>query len=94
MSGSIEQRFGLRVRDLRRQGGMSQEELAFRAHLHRTYICEIEGGKRNASLRAIAQIAAGLGVELNLLFTGVDFLADEFSSPTMVPTREPTRRPD
>jgi transcriptional regulator with XRE-family HTH domain len=60
--------FGQKVRDLRRERGFSQEELAARAGVHRTYLGGIERGERNPSLKNIAAIANALGVRLSNLF--------------------------
>ncbi len=49
--------FGGNVRRIRKQAGLSQEELAFRAKLHRTYISSIERAERNVSLENIFAIA-------------------------------------
>ena len=65
---TIEKQFGERVRELRLARGLSQEELAFRADIHRTYLSDIERGKRNPALRNIAAIADALGVSLSELF--------------------------
>lgn len=65
---NIEERFGKRVRELRQAKGLSQEELAFKAGVHRTYLGGIERGERNPSLRNIAAIAKALGVTLSELF--------------------------
>jgi len=65
---SIGEEFGRRVRELRLARGLSQEELAFRAGVHRTYLGGIERGERNPALRNIAAIAAALGVSLPELF--------------------------
>lgn len=54
--------FGQNVRRIRNEAGLSQEELADRADLHRTYISSIERGQRNVSLENIFAIAAALGV--------------------------------
>lgn len=54
--------FGQNVRRVRQQVGFSQEELAFRAKLHRTYISSIERGLRNVSLENIFAIAEALEV--------------------------------
>lgn len=59
---------GERVRALRRLQRISQEELAARAGVHRTYLGGVERGERNPSLRNIARIAAGLGVAAAELF--------------------------
>jgi transcriptional regulator with XRE-family HTH domain len=54
--------FGRKVRALRERLGISQEELAYRAGLHRTYVGDVERGERNISLLNIVQIAAALEV--------------------------------
>lgn len=54
--------FGQNVRRIRQEIGFSQEELAFRAKLHRTYISSIERGVRNVSLENIFAIAEALEV--------------------------------
>jgi transcriptional regulator with XRE-family HTH domain len=59
---------GERVRELRRAKGLSQEELADLAGLHRTYLGGIERGERNPSLKNIAAISKALGVRLSELF--------------------------
>jgi transcriptional regulator with XRE-family HTH domain len=65
----IEKQFGERIRELRMIRGLSQEELAFKAGVHRTYLGGIERGERNPSLRNILAIAVALGVELPELFS-------------------------
>jgi len=57
-------RFGRRLREIRLQKGISQEELAERAGLHRTYISSVERGERNISLVNIENLACALGVTL------------------------------
>jgi len=51
------------VRRFRTSAGMSQEELAARAGLHRTYISSVERGQRNISLENIFALARALGCE-------------------------------
>jgi transcriptional regulator with XRE-family HTH domain len=46
---------------------LSQEELAERAELDRTYVSGIERGRRNPSLRILQQIAEGLGADLDVI---------------------------
>lgn len=65
----VEKRFGKKVRELRLAKGLSQEELAYRADVHRTYLGGIERGKRNPALKNISAIAEALGVSLSELFT-------------------------
>lgn len=60
--------FAQRVRMLREEQGISQEKLAERAELHRTYIGMVERLERNPSLVCIYKIANGLGVDVKQLF--------------------------
>ena len=64
----IQKRFGRRVRDLRKEKGLSQEALALACSLDRTYIGGVERGERNISLLNIHKIAAALGVPVKELF--------------------------
>ena len=61
-SSSIIARFGASVRKLRFRLGISQEVLAERADLHRTYVADIERGARNVTLRSIDRLAKALEV--------------------------------
>ncbi|MBE9019179.1 transcriptional regulator [Chroococcidiopsis sp. CCALA 051] len=65
----IKKRFGLAVRQRRQKLGLSQEELSFRAGLHRTYISDIERGSRNVSLENIERLAKALEISVSTLFT-------------------------
>lgn len=60
--------FGDRVRELRKQIGISQEELSFKADLHRTYIGMIERAEKNITLVNIEKIANALNVNIKELF--------------------------
>jgi len=61
---TVEKQFGMRVRQLREKQGLSQEELAYRAGVHRTYLGGIERGERNPSLKNIVAIARALSIRL------------------------------
>jgi len=56
-------KFGARVRELRRLKGLSQEELAFRAGLDRSFVGQVERGERNLNLTNIYKLAKGLSVK-------------------------------
>jgi transcriptional regulator with XRE-family HTH domain len=58
-------RFGDRVRELRKAKGLSQEELSFKADLHRTYIGMIERAEKNITLTNIEKIAKALEVPIS-----------------------------
>lgn len=59
---------GRRVQELREGLGISQEELAARADLHRNYVGSVERGERNVGINALAQLAAALEVSLAEFF--------------------------
>lgn len=66
--GSIQKRFGKKVRELRKERGYSQEGFAFECDLHRTYIGCIERGEKNVTITNIEKIAKALKVEIGQLF--------------------------
>ena len=60
------------MRQRRRHLQISQEELAFRSKLDRTYISGLERGKRNPSLTVLAQVAIGLGITVSELLNRLE----------------------
>jgi transcriptional regulator with XRE-family HTH domain len=64
----ITEKFGKRVKEIRQLRGITQEELAFRSQLHRTYISSIELGKRNISLLNIERLALALDCKISDFF--------------------------
>ena len=65
---TIQEKFGTRVRKLRKERAWSQEEFADKCTLHRTYIGAIERGERNVSLNNIHAIAKALDISVKELF--------------------------
>jgi CheY-like chemotaxis protein/DNA-binding XRE family transcriptional regulator len=72
--------FGAAVRFRRDHLGISQEELAGRAGLHRTYISDVERGARNVSLESINRLATALEFPLSSLFLHLEGASSEKSS--------------
>jgi transcriptional regulator with XRE-family HTH domain len=68
---TILERFGNRVRQLRKARGFSQEAFADKCHLDRTYVSGIERGKRNVALLNIEAIAHALAVSISELTEGL-----------------------
>ena len=60
----VAMRFGGRLREVRRERGISQEKLVELAGLHRTYVSSVERGGRNISLLNIESFAHALGVKM------------------------------
>jgi transcriptional regulator with XRE-family HTH domain len=60
--------FGEKVREIRKAKKISQEELSYKAELHRTYIGMIERAEKNLTLTNIEKIAKALDIEIKALF--------------------------
>ena len=65
---NLQESFGNRVHELRKKKKWSQEELAFRAGIDRTYMTSVENGKRNVSIQNIEKIITALEVSLVTFF--------------------------
>ena len=61
--------FGARLKELRLERELSQEQLGQLAGLDRTYISSAEAGRRNVSLKTIYKLAGALGVEARELLS-------------------------
>jgi transcriptional regulator with XRE-family HTH domain len=68
---------GQRIRELRSKGGYSQEAFADHCRVHRTFMGTIERGETNLSFQNLAKVAAGLGITLSKLLSGVEKRAAE-----------------
>jgi len=67
MSKTILEKFGQKVRDERLKQNLSQEELAAKAGVHRTYIGMIERAEKNITLLNIERISKALGINISKL---------------------------
>jgi len=65
---STRMQFGKRLRELRKKEGLSQEELGFRAGIHRTYVGAIERGEQNLSIDNVHKLAKALKTSPDELF--------------------------
>ena len=68
----VRERFGYAVKLRRDELGLTQEDLAEKAAIHRTYLSDIERGTRNVSLLNIELLARALGLSMSDLFRQVD----------------------
>jgi len=62
-------RLGDRIRKLRRKHGWTQAEMSERVGIDRSFLADVERGKRNVSILNVALIAKGLGITLSRLFS-------------------------
>ena len=67
----ITKQLGFRIKELRKQTGLSQEKFALKIEMDRTYFASVENGKRNIAILNIKKIADGFGVTLSELFHGL-----------------------
>lgn len=68
----IRERFGFALKARREALGMTQEELAAKAGIHRTYLSDVERGSRNICLLNIERVAAALRIPLGDFFVAVE----------------------
>lgn len=67
----ITEKIGMRIRELRKDTGLSQEKFAAKIGMDRTYFASVELGKRNISIVNLEKIADGLSVSLSELFLNI-----------------------
>lgn len=64
----ITEKIGNRIRELRKETGLSQEKFAAKISMDRTYFASVELGKRNISIVNLEKIAVGLNISPTELF--------------------------
>ncbi len=67
----ITEALGIRLRELRKKAGISQEKFALQIGMDRTYYASVEAGKRNISLINLKKIADGFGISLSDMFRDI-----------------------
>ena len=78
---------GAQIRRLRRGLSITQEQLARRSALHRTYLSDLERGSRNPSFLSLLALARGLGLSISELMRNLDI-----DGPSLLPKPEPEDR--
>ena len=73
----IQKNFGLAIKKLREETGLSQEKFALSIGMDRTYYASVEAGKRNISLQNIYKIAEGFNISVSALFVVVEKMDTE-----------------
>lgn len=67
----ITEKVGQRIKKFRTKLNLSQEKLALKAEMDRTYLAGIEGGKRNVSIKNLEKIVKALGLSFHDFFDGM-----------------------
>jgi len=70
---NIKLKIGQRIKELRKQLALSQEALALKAEVDRTYITDVENGRRNVSIEILEKIIAALEVSITEFFNAKEF---------------------
>jgi transcriptional regulator with XRE-family HTH domain len=90
VSRKVAERFGVNLARLRDRAGITQEELAFRASLHRTEIGLLERGGRLPRIDTLAKLAGALEVEPGALFGGITWTPGDFRRGQFKPDQDAT----
>ncbi len=69
----IKDKVGARIRELRHELGISQEALGNKAGVDRTYVTDVENGRRNISVEILEKLIAALEVSFQEFFTAKEF---------------------
>jgi len=69
----IKLKVGQRIKELRKELGLSQEALAYNAEVDRTYITDVENGRRNVSVEILDRIIKALKVSIAEFFNSKEF---------------------
>ena len=69
----IKQKVGNRIRELRKNLEISQEALALKAEVDRTYVTDVENGRRNVSLEILERLIKALNVSVAEFFNSKEF---------------------
>ena len=69
----IKVKIGQRIRELRKSLGISQEALAYQAEVDRTYVTDVENGRRNVSVEILEKLIVGLEINFTEFFNSKEF---------------------
>ena len=69
----VKMKIGSRIRELRKELDISQEALAYKAEVDRTYVTDVENGRRNVSVEILEKLIAALDVLFTDFFNSKEF---------------------
>ena len=69
----LKEKVGLRIRQLRKEQELSQEALGYKAEVDRTYVTDVENGRRNVSVEILERLIKALGVSVADFFNSKEF---------------------
>jgi transcriptional regulator with XRE-family HTH domain len=69
----LKEKVGLRIRQLRKEQELSQEALGYKAEVDRTYVTDVENGRRNVSVEILERLIRALEVSVAEFFNSKEF---------------------
>jgi transcriptional regulator with XRE-family HTH domain len=75
----LKTQIGLRIKELRTKKNLTQEEVAWKAEIDRTFMNHVENGRRNVSIESLEKICIGLSVSLKDFFDAEYFTSQKGS---------------
>ncbi|WP_236885859.1 helix-turn-helix domain-containing protein, partial [Dietzia massiliensis] len=78
---AIQERLGAKIKARREKQGLSQGALAERSGIHRTYVNQVEHGRKNVTIALLARISAALGTTPSVLTQGILVDSSEGAGP-------------
>ena len=69
----IKLKIGQRIKELRKQLGLSQESLAYKSEVDRTYVTDVENGRRNVSVEILDRLIKALDISITEFFNAKEF---------------------
>ena len=69
----IKLKIGQRIKELRKELELSQESLAYKAEVDRTYVTDVENGRRNVSIEILERLIKALDVSITEFFNAKEF---------------------
>lgn len=82
----MKEEIGSRIREIRERKGWTQDDLAREARMSKSFLSEIETGKRSLGTETLLKVAAALGASVEYLATGVRAQGVDFSEPLEIPS--------
>lgn len=69
----LKEKVGSRIRQLRKEQELSQEALGYKAEVDRTYVTDVENGRRNVSVEILERLIKALGISVAEFFNSKEF---------------------
>ena len=78
MCNNFRKQLGKRIREIRREKGLTQENVYLESGISRSHIAMIEAGKRDITISALFKISRALGADLKEIFSCADIEKYQF----------------